>query len=648
MEKLDAVASLGQHQLLRPAWIKAALSANDRLKFYLTLLQVAQERAHSPANTPLDLSRDYAAARVDAPWMLEFAGTAYLEGTALHADAMPQLAEKLREDIRLMARPMEDSTAPANRELLKRVDHWCGWLDRLESGLLEAEDMVALTSGKRGGADSFHLLVMDLHKALNRLSADISDETIDGAHVWQLAPQDSSRVAAFMRGLNRTRALKLGHPGLDTAATRDGDRLLLQNDIGTNDAHVLVVQVEGLTVTLTYSDLHRPRFDFFQGLLAEIGADWSDIDSRMTAGLNAGEVYYVGNARFECADDPAVELALAGIGARIVFLIDWNRARKRLNHFVRNPVAVDVLKACAKAELGHMGWLVAGGEKLIYAAMEAMGGDYFRIGDRLDTVMGEAQARDFLIEALSLASQAMQQNQPTGQIADSTRLLLARYVGRHRDEFALLGEHAAYCHALAEGLRDALAHGLERDADATRMLAERAKLWERKADMLVTRLREQAERNPRWEPFMLLIGRADDVADALEEAAFLLSLIAENHRAGWHMEVREAMRLLADKTLEAVQDHVKALAVAGTLGEGSTADDHREFIAVTWRVLNAEQQCDLLLRSIRRALIRHVEDARTLTLATDFAAALELASDGLLRTVYTMRDLAFDRLGVRA
>lgn len=33
------------------------------------------------------------------------------------------------------------------------------------------------------------------------------------------------------------------HRRLDTAATRDGERLLLQNDIGTNDAHVLVLQV---------------------------------------------------------------------------------------------------------------------------------------------------------------------------------------------------------------------------------------------------------------------------------------------------------------------------------------------------------------------------------------------------------------------
>ncbi|TIV02405.1 MAG: phosphate transport regulator, partial [Mesorhizobium sp.] len=70
------------------------------------------------------------------------------------------------------------------------------------------------------------------------------------------------------------------HPGLDTAATRDGARLLIQNDIGTNDAHVLVIQMEGLSITLTYSDLHERRFAFFQELLSEIGAQWSGVGAR--------------------------------------------------------------------------------------------------------------------------------------------------------------------------------------------------------------------------------------------------------------------------------------------------------------------------------------------------------------------------------
>lgn len=452
MEKTGVVAALGQTELLRPAWVKAALAANDRLKFYLTVLQAARAQADHPGTAQLDLHREYSSAHIDAPWIIELPSSAYLEASTLHLANLPKLAERLRDDLRIMARPIQGSAEDPHLALSTRVDQWCRWVDHLGTEL-DAGQLKALTSGKRGEEDSFHLLVMDLHKALNHLAAHLSSETIDGAHVWQLSEQDGPRISAFMQGLNRTRALKLDHPGLETAATRDGERLLIQNDIGTNDAHVLVAQVEGLVLTLTYSDLHRQRFAFFQDMLSQIGAKWSAVGSRMTEGLNSGDAYHIGTATFECADETALRKALEGLGARIVFLIDWNRARKRLRQIVGKSRSIAVLNECARREIGHRGWLEAGGETLIFAAMEAAGSDYFRIGDTLDQVMGAAPAQEFLIEAMSIASQAMQQHQPVSRIADSIRLLLIRHIGRHHDEFALLSEHASFCHALAEGIR---------------------------------------------------------------------------------------------------------------------------------------------------------------------------------------------------
>lgn len=553
---------------------------------------------------------------------------------------LDRLAGLLAEDLRTMARPLE-----GDEGFDARCAHWCAWLAELAPDTLSAAQLHALTSGKRGKDDSLHLLVMDLHKALNRLAAELSSETIDGAHVWQVDALDRPRIAAFMRGLNATRALKLDHPGLDTAATRDGARLLLQNDIGTNDAHVLVIQVEGLRVGLTYSDLHRRRFAFFQSLLCEVGASWSEPQARTSAGLNFGATYYVGTAQFDCADEATLQQVLEGIGARIVFLIDWNRARKRLEQFVGKTDAVAILAEAARRRVGHMAWLAAGGEQLVFGAMQALGPEYFRIGDRLDGVLGTEKARAFVLESMGLASAAMQQRQPLALVADDTRLLLARYLRRH-DEFDLLAEHAAYCHALAEGLRDGLAHGHERDRKAAREFSERAKDWERRADQLVMDARVRAEARPRWGAFAELVETADDVADALEEAAFLLSLIAADHHQGWRGEVHQTMQLLADAVLGAAQDHVRALEIARAFGEDSSAEDHEAFVAALWRVLNAERQCDVLLRDVRRALAEHVSDAATLNLSTDFAQALESATDWLLATGYGLRRLVFSRAGV--
>ncbi len=643
MEKSDIVAAFGQVGLLGPVRMTAALVANDRLKLALTALQATASHAAAPETLPADLRKDYAAAQMDAPWLLDMVGSGTASDGVLKAPELRRLGKLLSEDLAVMVRPLEGRTEGDAVTLADRAAHWTEWLTRLEGGTLDATDLGALTGGKRGSEDTFHILVMDLHKVLNRIAADLADEEIDGAHVWQIEPADRPRIKAFMRGLDRTRARKFDHPGLETAATHDGSRLLLQNDIGTNDAHVLVVAVEGLSMTLTYSDLHKSRFAFFQGLLCDIGAVWSEIDARNTAGLNDGEDYISGTARFDCADDAALLSALEGLGARIVFLIDWNRARKRLNLLVAKPVSVAVLTAAAKDEVGHMGWLLAGGADLVFGAMEALGPEHFRIGDRLDAVMGQAEAEEFLRAVMKMCADGLQARQGVAQIADQTRLLLSRHMARHVDAFAALEEHAAFCHALAEALRDALAHGLEQDGTAAMSLSARAKGWERAADHQVMLLRDETGRNAHRLPFLRLIEGADDAADALEEAAFLLSLIAQGHASGWTGDLRTKLLQLASKVLEATQDHVKSLAIARSLNDVSSADDQTDFLTACWRVMAAERLCDVLMREVRGLLVRDIKDAATLSLTTDFAAALEASTDALLRNSYALRDQVLTR-----
>jgi len=697
MHKSDAVAALGQSALLLPVWIKAALAANDRLKLYLTVLQAAAAHAAHPDAEPLDLGREAAAAGIEGRWLGQLAAASSQAGGTLLIPELGRLVQQLAVDLGLMARPVIQGQ-PAEHALHKRVKHWVEWLGALAVGhsggeTLSGEQLRALTSGKRdskraskpddkrddkpagtrpgqpevqhghGGdaadpdGDSLHLLVMDLHKQLNRLAGTLSDERLAGAHVWQLLPADHARVEAFMRGLNRTAPLKFEHPGLDTAATRDGNRLLLQNDIGTNDAHVLVLQVEDSTITLNYSDLHRARFEFFQALLAPFGATWAGTQSKVDTLLNAGQAYTFGTARFECVDDAALDKALEGIASRIVFLIDWNRARKRLLPFVGKACAIDVLREAARRDVGHMAWLKAGGEQTLFDAMQAVGNGAFRIGDRLDTVLGQADAHDLLVEVMCLASKALLAGLPTALVADETRMLLARRMRQRSSEFDLLEEHAAYCHALAQAVSDGLAHDITASAgkvdhQAARTLAERAKAWERKADHLVMQARDQAQRQPRWQPVVRLLEVSDDIADALEEAAFLMSLIAEDHRQGWTSDVHQILCTLAQAVLSATQEHIKALAIARRLASrndsGSDAADSDAFLAASWNVLRSERECDELLRAARRAILAAVQDAAALMLANDLAIALELASDRLLVAGYALRDLAFDQAGARA
>ena len=255
MEKAAVVASLGQRSLMLPTWVKAALSANDRLKVYLTVLQAAASHAAKPNHEVPDLASEMASAGLGDPWLHDIAATARQAHDEILVPDFGQLIKRMVDDLTIMARPVLETTK-VDEEPQPRVQHWLNWLGTLPADRLTGTQLEALTAGRRDGTDTLHLLVMDLHKQINRLSKQLATEEIDGACVWEVQPEDRVRVAAFMRGLKRTAVLKFDHPGLDTSATRDGERLLLQNDIGTNDAHVLVLQICARTRTGRRSGRH--------------------------------------------------------------------------------------------------------------------------------------------------------------------------------------------------------------------------------------------------------------------------------------------------------------------------------------------------------------------------------------------------------
>jgi uncharacterized protein Yka (UPF0111/DUF47 family) len=646
MLKEKAVASLGKKSLLLPAWIKAALTANDRLKLYLTMLQSAVQHAAAPQAPLTDWGPELSQAGLhDLRWLQDLVKSAYFDDRTLVSPQLGQLLDALAADLSIMARPICEGGQASKPDLLARRDMW---LQRLRAMAdkhgLERESLAEMTQGNRKSGDSLHILVMDLHKQLNALASEISTENLDGAHVWQIKDADHPLIQAFMRGLHRTAPLKFSHPGLDTTVTRDGSRLLIQNDIGTNDVHVLVIEVERHTINLTYSDLHAGRFDFFRQMLEEVGYEWTVSEPVTSDGLNEGKPYQIGKAVFEARNNDLLMAGLEALASRIVFVIDWNRARKRLQNFVQKSQAHALLRRAAKEEWGHMAWLQAGGERLVFNAMQAVGSEAFRIGDRLDEVLGETVATEFLLDLMRISSLMLRQQQPVSLIADEARMLLARVLHQRTFEFDLLADHAAYCHALAQALSEALESGSALNcAD----MVGRAKNWERQADHILMDARQRAERQSRWMSVVDLLAKADDVADALEEASFILSLTMAEPLSGLPLPVYEALRRLADTTLAALQDQVKAIEIARHISEQGDPADSDAFLQTLWRMLRAEKRCDELLRQARMTIVQslHASPAEFF-LANDLAATIEKASDSLLAVGYALRQMVFAKTGV--
>ena len=62
--KQEIIGSLGEKQLLLPGLVQSGLAANDRVKYFFTLLQLAREQCEQPAPNPPDLQREREASGV--------------------------------------------------------------------------------------------------------------------------------------------------------------------------------------------------------------------------------------------------------------------------------------------------------------------------------------------------------------------------------------------------------------------------------------------------------------------------------------------------------------------------------------------------------------------------------------------------------
>jgi hypothetical protein len=263
--------------------------------------------------------------------------------------------------------------------------------DQMTSSVIET-----LTRVTSNGHDTINQIVMDLHWELNRLQATVCVELLDGAHIYGLRDGDRKLVRAFMRGIHETAPLKFDHPGLETMATRDGDHLAIQNDLGITDAHVVVIHVRDLKATIIYSDAYRTRARFVRELLEPHHIVWTQTAN--------GHGFEICTGSYEAADQDALEHFLTTVGSRLVFLIDWNRARKRLSRFVRKSDAIELLKWAAANNIGHEAFLKTGDIKLIHTALERAGSTHVHYGARLDEILGRDGAKCFLMSVLQIAS----------------------------------------------------------------------------------------------------------------------------------------------------------------------------------------------------------------------------------------------------
>ncbi|MBL0144165.1 MAG: DUF47 family protein [Betaproteobacteria bacterium] len=645
MEKSRIVEALGEEGLRLPALLNEALSANDRAKYLFTVLQVAQGHADHPGSAAPELRAEREAAGLAAAGFDEVAACATRIGDGRYfMPGVDRLCTRLLAEVDAMLAPLKASgdDVAAFDERRQRLSGlpWCGTDEQITS-----DQIVALTSGGQDGTDSVHRLVMDMHKALNGLQVRVSSEIIDGAHAYGIAPGDRPLVAAFMRGVNRTASVKFDHPGLGTTATRSGDRLVLQNDIGTTDAHVLVVHVEANRVTLTYTDVHMQRLMFFQGLFDARRVRWEDTLSRNDRSMKDG-VYHLCIGTYTAGSAAEIEDYLAFMGSRLVFLIDWNRARKRLRLLLPRKEVAELLKWAADNDHGHMAFLRAGGEQMIFDSLAFVSRTPSSFGARLDDVLGRDAAVKFMRYVMRTCAQGLQGGRPEGLVRDEVRAELVSYFRSAQESVLdIAAEHAAFALEIASGIRDALLNAGAADAaEEFARNARRAKAWEHRADEFVNTARAQARHSERAQSYRDLIEVADDIVDELEEAAFHLALMPHDLRGE---PLYAALRPLAAISVESVQEYLKAVETARTLHRGSPREDTQDFLEAIHRIMTLERRSDEVHRAAKILVPAQPGDFGSLYGFVECARNLEAATDALMHTALQLRDAVLGELVVQ-
>src|SRR5262245_59467062 len=199
--KVAILEQIGERSLLLPDLINRGLAANDRLKFYFSLLQAAQAYAQAATPQAPDLRGEREASGLSDASLDEVVGASRMvTHDTVHIPGVGGILEQLFADVRRMLEPI--ATAAASRGDLRdratlytrRLEEQSARAPAITDDQISANAIDSLTRLPSNGHDSLHQLVMDLHWELNRLQTTVSVELMDGAHVYNLQDTDRALV----------------------------------------------------------------------------------------------------------------------------------------------------------------------------------------------------------------------------------------------------------------------------------------------------------------------------------------------------------------------------------------------------------------------------------------------------------------------
>ena len=633
--KSEIIEQLGQVDLLLPSLVAEALAANDRVKLRLSVLQAAARRAREPKSARFDLTGECRAAGVDHVALETLVNHAsLLAGERISAPGLGSLGAAIWDDMGSMIRAVQAGDPAQGSRAAERLSAIQTAAPFGPADDVDVRNIARLTGLSDGDGDSLHRLIMDLHKALNRLAAAHAEEVLAGAHVYALLPDDRPAVEAFMRGVDATRRLKFSHPGLATMATRSGGRLTIQNDIGETDAHVVVIAVETDAVTVIYTDVHAARAKFFTGLFRNFPAQWSGLEQKSATGLGDEGAFYLVTGRVPFDNNARRDVFLESVGASLVFLIDWNKARKILREWVSKTDAIRVLAWAANHRVGHRAFLELGGGELVAAAVHHATPTRIGFGERLDHALGRDAAVDFLKTVLRVSAEALLQGSSVRLARDRIEAALVAHLQRvDRTLLAIMIRQAGLAREIAAGIAHSVAERRAHRSFDCAALMERARRIEEKADRIAIEARSEIARFDAAPGIEQLVNQIEDAIDDLEQAAFFASLLPPEAAP----ELLEPLAELCAATVAGTEAAAVGVAAAAEVPDGHRIDAE-DALAAVGRLIDVEHKADVAERTATARILTGEFSLKTALSVLELARALERSTDRLAAFGHLLRE----------
>jgi uncharacterized protein Yka (UPF0111/DUF47 family) len=630
--KSEIIEKLGQGDVLLPSLIGEGLAANDRVKARLSVLQAAAAHAREPEGVRFELTEECRAAGIDPVPLEALVNRASMVSDGrLTAPGLAKLGAAIWDDMTAMLRAVTAGDASAADRQVERLAALKSSATIGASDEIDLAQIVKLTGLSEHDGDSLHRLIMDLHKALNRLAAAQAEETIAGAHAYGLQAGDRPALEAFMRGLNATRKLKFNHPGLETTAIRTATRFIIQNDIGETDAHVVMIAVETTTVRVTYTDVHRARAKFFTERFRNFPVQWSGLQRK--SGFGKDGVFYLVTGRLPAANGEGNHAFLEALGASLVFLIDWNKARKTLREWISNADALRVLDWAARHRLGHRGFLELGGPLLVASAVHHAAPARIGFGERLDSALGREAAVDFLKSVLQISTETLLGGSSLRLAqAGIEAALVSHLQGVSAKLLTVTIRQAGLAREIAVDIKAALSERASQQP-IDRALPDRARRIEEKADRIAFETRSEIRRFNADRGTERLVNEMEDAIDELEQAAFVASLTPVTLVP----VLLDPLVELCSAAVSGAEAAAMGAAAAAEIPHGQRADSDAVLAAVA-KLIDAEHRGDVAERAVTASVLTGDFDQKTAFSALELARALERATDRLAMFGYSLRE----------